>query len=359
VARLIQVLSQEGPDGAGSRHRAPVEEAADVVRRGGLVGFPTDTVYGLGANALNPVAVARVYEVKRRPLDSPLIVLLGRIEDAAALVRELPRPARALMERFWPGPLSIVLERSPLVPEITAGGGRTIALRVPGRALTRDFVQACGSPVTAPSANKSGRPSPLSAQDVLADLGAEIEAVLDAGPSPSGLESTVLDLTAEPAMVLRPGPIALEQLEPYCGRLVLQSGHRTGGRPAGPTLPLVLVNLPPGPATARRAWEIAGRELANGRRPGLLLTEEGLREGPPQEGGAERGARQGGREGPVVASLGPAGDLAALAGRLYPALRELEASGCEVIVAEPVPRVGLGLAIMSRLEKTAVEVVEA
>ncbi len=362
MAKLIKVQGAGGsPDGAA------IQEAAAIIRSGGLVGFPTETVYGLAADALNRTAVARVFEVKARPLDSALILHLAGADEAPRYVRAIPAVARDLMRDFWPGPLTIILPRAELVPEITAGGRENIAMRVPDHPVARDLIRACGTALVGPSANKTGRPSPITAADVLAELDADIEAVLDAGPAPLGMESTVLDLTSSPPAILRPGSVTLEQLSPYLGPLVLKGGGvAPDAARAGAVRPrLVLADAVPGDEGARLAWSLALRELARGRRTGLLLTEEGVRFGRRLLGETGHAGAAGAAEddtwppGLVVASLGPSGDLRVPASRLYPALRLLERAGCDLIVAEPLPLHGLGLAIMNRLQKAASEVLRA
>jgi len=194
-----------------------LEEAAAVLRDGGIVAFPTETVYGLGALYSHPAAVERVFRAKGRPADRPLSLHLGAREDAAALVRRIPPQAHRLMNRFWPGPLAIILSRAPAVPDIVAAGGPTVSLRLPAHAVARGLSRAAGGALAAPSANLSGRPSPTTAEHVLADLGDAIDGVVDAGPTPVGLESTVIDLTQKPPVVLRRGSVPVRDIEAVIG----------------------------------------------------------------------------------------------------------------------------------------------
>lgn len=195
---------------------AALSEAAAVLRRGGLVAFPTETVYGLGANALNPDAVRGIYRAKGRPADNPLILHLARREEAGALAIETPR-ARRLMEAFWPGPLTLVLPARPVVPTETRGGLDTVALRMPDHPVAAALIAAAGFPLAAPSANRSGRPSPTDAESVWEDMEGRADMILDAGPVAVGIESTVLDVTVDPPLLLRPGGIAREVLEEFLG----------------------------------------------------------------------------------------------------------------------------------------------
>jgi L-threonylcarbamoyladenylate synthase len=331
-------------------------------------------VYGLAADALDPLAVARVYEVKARPLDSALILHLGDPADVVLYAASVPEAAPALMEAFWPGPLTLVFPRAAVVPEITAGGRDNIGMRVPGHDTARDLVRAAGRPLVGPSANRSGRPSPMTAADVLDELGGVIDAVLDAGVTRLGIESTVLDLTVSPPAVLRPGAVTAEQLRSYLPELgVPATGAAPRAREWESGMRLLLVTGAPGPESVAAAAELARRHAAGGRRVGLLAQMRDQPAGAAEGWGDSARARRG--EGDVMLAapaapepiapgevrspwLGRPGDLVAAAALLLPALRALEAAGCEVAVAAPLSREGLGLAIMNRLEKLATEVVQ-
>lgn len=335
-----------------------IEQAAAIVRAGGLVGFPTETVYGLAADALDATAVARVFEVKARPLDSALILHLADAGEASRYARDVTPQAQALMDAFWPGPLTIILAKAAIVPDIVSAGRDNIGMRVPDHLVARDLVRAAGRPVVGPSANLSGRPSPMTAQDVMEELGDQIDAVLDAGPARLGMESTVLDLTRTPPAVLRPGSVTVDQLKPFLGDVATGALRlRLGTAPAngvgerhqrhGLRLRLVLVDGEPGQAATAGAVALAHVFSQRGSRSALLIQDGLLKSGQ---------AALCDPRSPVF-SLGPAGDLRAAAARLYPALREAEAAGYDVLVAAPFERQGLGMAIMNRLEKLAAEVV--
>jgi L-threonylcarbamoyladenylate synthase len=195
-----------------------VDEAANILKGGGLVAFATETVYGLGAVATNPSAVARIFQAKGRPASNPLIVHLAEASKARTLVAHWPEYAACLADRFWPGPLTMVLRRSSLIPPIVSGGRETVALRVPVTRVARELIAAVGQPLAAPSANRSNRISPTCAAHVLSDLGGHIELVLDSGSTAIGLESTVLDLTTSPLRILRPGPIGPVEIEQGLGQ---------------------------------------------------------------------------------------------------------------------------------------------
>ena len=197
-----------------------ISEAAEILKGGGLVAFPTETVYGLGGNGLDKEAAKKIYAAKGRPSDNPLILHVSSIEEVYPLVKALPEKAKKLMEAFWPGPLTLVLPKSDIVPKESTGGLETVALRSPENALTLDLIRACGFPIAGPSANLSGRPSPTEAAHVLEDLGGRIEGILEDGAVGIGVESTIVDLSENCPTLLRPGAITPEDLEELLGEKV-------------------------------------------------------------------------------------------------------------------------------------------
>ena len=197
-----------------------ISEAAEILKQGGLVAFPTETVYGLGGNGLDKEAAKKIYAAKGRPSDNPLILHVSSIEEVYPLVKALPEKAKKLMEAFWPGPLTLVLPKSDIVPKESTGGLETVALRFPENALTLDLIRACGFPIAGPSANLSGRPSPTEAAHVLEDLGGRIEGILEDGAVGIGVESTIVDLSENCPTLLRPGAITIEDLEEVLGEKV-------------------------------------------------------------------------------------------------------------------------------------------
>ncbi|WP_027717608.1 L-threonylcarbamoyladenylate synthase [Desulfovirgula thermocuniculi] len=333
--------------------------AGKILRRGGLVAFPTETVYGLGASALDPRAVARIFEVKGRPQDNPLIVHVAGPGEVAGLVEgEVPPQASLLIKLFWPGPLTLVLPAAPHLPPQVTAGLPTVALRMPAHPVALGLIAAAGVPVAAPSANLSGRPSPTTAQHVLEDLGGRIEAVLDAGPAAIGLESTVLDLTGPVPLILRPGGITPEELAEVLGEVRLAPG--AGGEPCAlprprspgmkyrhyaPRAPLLLVEGDP-QRVAGRIAELARGYLARGKAVGILAYEETAPLYRLPEG----------RVSLVVA--GSRDNPRAVAAALFGALRRLDALGVDVILAEGMEPRGVGLAVMNRLRRAAGENVE-
>jgi len=233
-----------------------IREAAAVLRAGGLVAFPTETVYGLGANALDATAVGRIFAAKGRPATNPLIVHVAEIAEAQTLVTTWPATARCLAERFWPGPLTLVLPRRPTVPDIVTAGGPTVALRVPAHPVARALLAEAKVPVAAPSANRSTQLSPTTAEHVFAGLDGRIDLVLDGGPCFGGIESTVIDLSGATPRLLRPGLLPLAELEAILGPLErATTGDETAALPSpgmlarhyAPRTPLVCVETPPEP----------------------------------------------------------------------------------------------------------------
>ena len=328
---------------------AVIERAAAVIRRGGLVAFPTETVYGLGADATNAEAVGRIFAAKRRPASDPLIVHLA---DAAELPTVSPAPnrlARELGARFWPGPLTLVLPRGPAIPAVVSAGLATVAVRVPDHAVALALLRAAQTPIAAPSANMFSRPSPTLAAHVLEDLDGRIDLLLDGGPTPIGVESTVLDLTGPVPTVLRPGGAPLEALEAVLPEVAFHPRHLPLSAEAAVSPGLLLKHYSPaaslwlfsgsGEATAARMLAAAERAVEEGRRVGALVFDHEL----------ERWGRL-----PVeLFGLGPAGEPEQIARRLFAGLRELDGRGAEVILAHGPERAGLGAAVWDRLFRAA------
>ncbi|MDQ0285031.1 L-threonylcarbamoyladenylate synthase [Desulfofundulus luciae] len=325
-----------------------------ILRQGGLVAFPTETVYGLGANALDALAVVRIFEAKGRPQDNPLIVHVADRETVNRLARRVPAGAGRLMDVFWPGPLTLVLPAAPVVPRQVTAGLDSVGIRMPGHPVALALIAAAGVPVAAPSANLSGRPSPTTAGHVLQDLDGRIEAILDGGPAGVGLESTVLDLTGDVPVILRPGGITREELEKVIGEVRVDpgiDGVPGCGSPAGefrprspgmkyrhyaPRAPLVLVEGEPERVVARLK-ELAGGYRSRGLRVGVLATAETARE-CQEDRVVVAGSRQ---------------DPAGIASRLFAALRRFDELGVDIILAEGIEPRGLGLAVMNRLRRAA------
>ena len=198
-----------------------IQTAADLLRIGGLVGIPTETVYGLGANGLDPAAVGRIFQAKGRPQDNPLILHIPGADWLERYCREVPETAYRLAERFWPGPLTMILPRREIVPLQTTGGLETVGVRCPDHPVTRAIIEAAGVPVAAPSGNTSGRPSPTTAGHMAEDMDGKIDGIVDGGPCAVGVESTIIDLTVTPPRLLRPGGLPLEALEEVLGTVAV------------------------------------------------------------------------------------------------------------------------------------------
>jgi L-threonylcarbamoyladenylate synthase len=324
-----------------------IERAAACLRAGGLVAFPTETVYGLGVHALDRAAVKRLFAAKGRPAHDPLIVHVASLAGAHALVAEMPSVAATLAARFWPGPLTLVLAKSQAVPDEVTAGLPTVAIRVPSHAVAQALLLASGIPIAAPSANLFSRPSPTRAAHVAADLDGRIDLILDGGPAIVGVESTVLDLTGAQPRVLRPGGVPLEALASVLGSPPLEAGAVDGSRPLpspgllkrhySPSAPLTVFE---GPAdrVIEAIRSAAAEARQGGQRVGLLLMEEDLGKGI---------------EG-VARSVGPAADLDAVAANLYAALRELDNGDVDLILAHGIADArGLGAALRDRLRRAA------
>ena len=312
-----------------------IDQAVSILRAGGLVAFPTETVYGLGADAGNPEAVARIFAAKGRPADHPLIVHLGSADLLDDWAIDIPPLARTLAAACWPGPLTIVLRRATRVPDAVTGGLSTVGLRVPAHPLALELLRAFGDGIAAPSANRFGTVSPTTAAHVRAGLGDGVDLVLDGGPSMVGVESTIVDLsriaTSGPA-ILRPGGLPREVLEAIAGEPipVREGGEvRAPGMLASHYAPDARLLLVPPAEQAARAASLR----AEGRRVGVLAFEPGSA-----------------MEDATIVDLGATEEEAAR--RLYAAIRELDES-CDVILAWPPEERGLGLAIADRLRRAA------
>ena len=308
---------------------ASIERAAGILRSGGIVAFPTETVYGLGADALNPVACARIFEAKNRPSFDPLIVHLADRDRLEDLVKFVPSRARVLIERFWPGPLTLVFDKKNSIPDIVTAGLPTVAVRMPAHPVAIELIARTGRPIAAPSANPFGYISPTRAAHVAAQLGDAVDLILDGGECAVGVESTILRIEGDRAFLLRPGGLALEEIETLVGRIEDASGPRA--QPAAP-----------GQSASHYSPRTPVRIVKEAAAAGPLIGNEGLLSfrGAPDSAVFAR-----------VETLSPGGDLREAAARLFSCLHELDSSGLRVIFAEEVPEEGLGRAIMNRLRR--------
>jgi len=317
-----------------------IARAAELLRRGGLVVFPTETVYGLGANALNPAAIARVYEAKGRPSRNPLIVHVDSVSQAASLTRRWTPLAQKLVDQFWPGPLTIVLPRSRVVPLGATGGGDTVAIRWPAHPVARALIAAAGVPVAAPSANRSTELSPTTADHVLSGLRDGFDLLLDGGATTGGLESTVMDMTSDPPRLLRPGLISPAEIAECVGPIERVVAPDRGEGPAmspgtmsrhyAPHAPLHCV----GDEAAAR--ELVAELASQGRRVGWMRWDNG-----------------GGSPTPGVIEIEMPRDVPRYALRFYADLHDLDAAEVDVIVATLPPEEDGWLAVRDRLRRAA------
>jgi len=325
---------------------------AEALRSGGLVAFPTETVYGLGANALMPSAVREVFRAKGRPQDNPIIVHVSRIEAVAPLVTEISPVASKLMETFWPGPLTLLFPKSGLVPAEVTAGLPTVAVRMPDHPVAQRLIDLSGVPVAAPSANISGRPSPTTFEATLSDLDGKVDYVVDGGPAGIGVESTVLDISGPVARVLRPGGLSVEELSQVLGEVQVAIEV-----PAGPLsspgmkyrhyAPKADVYLAAGePAAQREAIAVhALKSLISGKKVAVLASLENEPHYSRLSWSFPGSL--------FVLELGSREDLAPVAARLFSSLRYADRLGADVVLSESFPERGLGLAIQNRLDRAS------
>jgi L-threonylcarbamoyladenylate synthase len=323
--------------------------AANVIRKGGLVAFPTETVYGLGANALDSNAVASIFKAKERPADNPVIVHIASKKDLHRLAKAPPKAER-LAARFWPGPLTLILKRTSMVPDVTVAGLDAVGIRMPNNEIALALIRVSGVPIAAPSANRAGRPSPTTAQHVIDDLAGRIDVVLDGGPTRVGVESTVIDMTSRFPQILRPGGTSFEELKAALGEAKLHPATlsekpatslsaRAPGmkhRHYAPQAEMILVEGDPD-KVVRKVKELTVISMADGKRVGILATDESVSN----------------YDGDVLKSLGSRNNLAEVARNLFRLLREFDEEKVDMIIAEGVPPRGLGLAVMNRLRRAA------
>ena len=341
---LLLKVNAENPEAT------KIRTAAAIIQNGGLVAFPTETVYGLGADALNAEAVLALFEAKMRPLDNPPIVHVAEPNEVYQLVTEVPKKAEVLMKQFWPGPLTLIFKHSSTVPKVTVAGLGTIAIRMPQHKVALALIKQSRRPIAAPSANLAGKPSPTTAQHVYEDLNGRIDAILDGGQTNIGVESTVVDLSVDPPLLLRPGGTSFEQLKRVLGDVKLHpfvqaetelplKEIRSPGMKHKHYAPKAEVILVEGsvPAVIVKVKELAESYRHKGAKVGILATDE----------------TQAAYHADVVCSLGSRFNLATVAQNLFRLMREVDAKGVDVIVSEGVPSEGLGLAVMNRLRKAS------
>lgn len=316
-----------------------IAEAASILQQGGLVAFPTETVYGLGANALDAAAVGRIFAAKGRPGRNPIIVHVQGAAQARALAADWPSAAEKLTARFWPGPLTLVLPKDPSVPDIVTGGGPNVGLRAPAQPIAQALLQAAGVPIAAPSANRSTEISPTLARHVMQSLGDRVDMVLDGGPTSAGIESTVLDLSCTPPRILRPGPVGIDELSACIGTVLTSPVAATDERSPLAAPGLMARHYAPRATLVLAAgvgFEEVSRLAGGGRRVGWMAFSE----------------INDARLADVSIVVMPR-DAAGYAARLYAVLHELDAAGVSSIVAARVPETADWTAIRDRLRRAS------
>ena len=323
-----------------------IQRAGELLKAGELVAFPTETVYGLGGNALNARASKKIYAAKGRPSDNPLIVHIADYEAIFAIVASIPKKAQLLAREFWPGPLTMILPKSAKVPLETTGGLGSVAVRFPSHKIARELIRAGGGYVAAPSANTSGRPSPTLASHVIEDLGEAIPMIIDGGQVGIGLESTIVDFTEEIPTVLRPGYISLEMLKSLLGEVILDRGLLKSNEPPkapgmkyrhyAPKADLAIVEGDI-PAVIAAINAYAARASMEGKQVGIIGTEETIGQYPTG----------------IVKSIGSRKDEESIALHLYQVLREFDECRVSAIYSEAFYTPKMGQAIMNRLLKAA------
>ena len=345
--KLIRVDAQELHDGKNESREA-LREAGEIIRQGGLVAFPTETVYGLGGDALNPESSKKIYAAKGRPSDNPLIIHIADIKDLEKIVKEIPQSAYQLADVFWPGPLTMILPKSEEVPYQTTGGLNTVAVRMPSHPVALEFIREAGGYVAAPSANLSGKPSPTKAKYVVQDMDGRIDMIIDGDGVDIGLESTIVDLTGDKPMILRPGYITKEMLDAVLGQVetdptLLDSDSKEAPKAPGmryrhyaPKGELVLVEGSP-EAVVSYINEQTSLHRQQGEKTGIIGTTE----------------MTGRYEADSVKIAGSRDDETAIARQLYTFLREFDDEDVAYMYAESFAGKGIRQAIMNRMLKAA------
>ncbi len=328
--------------------REKIYAAGQIIQQGGLVAFPTETVYGLGADALNPQASGKIYEAKGRPSDNPLIIHISHRKDLDKIAKNVPEQAKKLAEKFWPGPLTMIFEKSEIVPLETTGGLNTVAVRMPNHPAALLLIELGGGFIAAPSANTSGKPSPTQAEHVTEDMKGRIPMILDGGTVGIGIESTIVDFSEAIPMILRPGYITAEMIQEVIGEVRIDPGLITEDAKVHPKAPgmkyrhyapkadLILVSGS-SERVQEKINELAKKAAKEGKTVGIIGTEE-----------TKSGYQYG-----LVKSIGTRTDAASIARHLYGILREFDQLDVEMIYSESFSVSGIGQAIRNRMLKAA------
>ena len=327
--------------------------AAEMLRDGGLVAFPTETVYGLGANAIDERAVSEIFVAKGRPSDNPLIVHISDLSQLDELVIDIPQKAHILMEKFWPGPLTLLFKKSEIVPMVTSGGLPTVAVRMPDNEIALKLIEKANLPIAAPSANTSGRPSPTSAEHVIEDLYGKIDIVIDGGMTGVGIESTVLDLTCDVPMILRPGGVTIEDLVEVLGNVEYDPAIETLSSDLKPKSPgqkyrhyspkanmeIFSGNID---SMVKNINKKINEYIKKGLNVGIMATDETINSYKLQDNVSEN-----------IISMGSRNKPNTIATNLFNVLRKFDKINVDIILSEGVEEVEIGKAIMNRMKKAA------
>lgn len=318
-----------------------LDRAAQLLQSKAVVAFPTETVYGLGADATSSQAIRGIYQAKGRPSDNPLIVHIAQRSQLMELTTHVPPKAQQLMDQFWPGPLTIILnvKRQAVAPEVTAGLS-TIAIRMPDHAIALNLIAQAGRPIAAPSANTSGKPSPTTAQHVMDDLAGKIAAIVDGGETGVGLESTVIDLTSDVPTILRPGGVSAEAIMSCIGPVEVASGDKQSSVPKSPGMKYRHYSPDQPVWIVETDWsDVVAKLLKKGEKIGILASDDVL--------------SQFQAEAVATYSLGAQSDVIQASQLLYSGLRALDQTEATIILVQAHPKTGLGVAYMNRLEKAS------
>ncbi len=331
--------------------KSKIKIAARILQKGGIVAFPTETVYGLGANALNQKAVKKIFKAKGRPADNPLIVHIADKKEVYTLAKKVPEEAEVLIEKFWPGPLTIVLEKSKIVSKIITAGLDNVAIRMPANKIALSLIKEAKMPIAAPSANLSGKPSPTRAEHVISDLYGKIDAIIDGGITKIGVESTVLDLTTNPPTLLRPGGISLEELKKALGKVKVHSfvkGKKLKKivvkspgmkyKHYAPNARIIVVNGNYG-RVKKRIQQLVDKYKKKGKIVGVMTTDKNHN-----------------YKANVIKFAG--NEFNTISKNLFNDFRDFDKEKVEIIIANGVSDKGLGLAIMNRLKKAASKIIK-
>ncbi|MDO4605158.1 MAG: L-threonylcarbamoyladenylate synthase [Helcococcus sp.] len=317
-------------------------EASKIIKNGGLVAIPTETVYGLAADGLNTNAIRKIFEAKNRPMDNPLILHISRIDEIHRLVKEIDNKDLAILSKLWPGPLTVILKKSEIIPDEVSAGLDTVAIRMPKLDITRAFIYLCDTPLAAPSANLSTKPSPTNAQDVFEDMDGRIDAIIDGGSSDIGIESTVLDLSQDIPKILRPGFYTKEYLEQYFEKVEIDIAFlKEGETPKSPGQKYKHY------APNAKVVVLMGNDEAFRKEVKKILSSE------KNVGIMTFDKDKGQYDSENIIYMGSQNNLSTMAKILFKSFRKMDENSVELIVVRGVEEKGLGLSIMNRLKKAA------